>query len=195
MKTPITALAVALLFLLMVGCGAGGSTRSHTQGPTSTQSSTIRDIPQDTITEVTRSGLMYDPDDDPVRFYGREAVGVERQAIMTLVRRYYAAVAKLDGGKTCRMMLPSTIREVVRADSQTAHSKRCSKVASFEFRQRREELRLDLATLEFISIRVKGATGIVLLRFNRATDPNPLSIQRERSVWKVAQLLATIHMV
>jgi hypothetical protein len=194
MKTPMAVLAVAFLGPLLVGCGAGGSTRAHTQRPAIPRPE-VPDIPQDTITEVTRSGLMYDPDDDPVRFYGHEAAGAERQAIMAFVRRYYAAVATRDGHKTCQMMLPSVIQEVVRADSRTAHSKRCSKVVSFEFTQRHEELRLDLATLEFISIRLKGATGIVLLRFNKATDPNPLSIQREGSVWKAAQLVATIHMV
>jgi hypothetical protein len=193
MKTPVAALVLTFLAPLLVGCGAGSSARHHT---THTQRFATGDIPQDTITEVTRSGLMYDPDDDPIRFYGHEAAGVERQAIVAFVRRYYTAVARRDGHKACRMMLPSTIREVVREDSQTAHSKRCSKVASFEFTQRHEELRLDLATLEFISIRVKGgATGIVLLRFNKASDPNPLSIQHEGQVWKAAELLATIHMV
>jgi hypothetical protein len=119
---------------------------------------------------------------------------VERQAIITLVRRYYAA-ARRDGGKTCQMMLSSTVREIVRQDSQRAHSKQCSEVASFEFTQMHEQLKTDVATLEFKGIRVKGASGIVLLRFNKASDPNPLPIQREGPVWKVAQLLASIHMV
>jgi len=138
---------------------------------------------------------MYDPDDNPVRFYGREAAGVERQTILTLVRRYYAAAARNDGGKTCQMMFSGTVREFVKQNSQRAHSKQCSRIASFEFAQMHTELKRDVATLKFIRIRVKGASGIVLLRFEKAAELSPLSIQRDGPAWKVAQLLATQHMM
>jgi hypothetical protein len=197
---PIT--AVALLGCLLVGCGAGGSRINSTQDSTvgniprsdNAQESKVRDIPRDTNTETTPSGLVYDPDDEPVRFYGREAIGVERQTIAKLITRYYADAARDDGAKTCRMMPASAVRELVREDSQRTHSKRCSDIASFEFRQMHEEIKIDAATLEFINIRVKGASGIVLLRFAKAAEPSPLSIQREGRDWKVARLRAMPQM-
>lgn len=182
--TTLPIAAVALLGCLLVGCYASAS-RSN-----STQDSKVRNIPRDTITETTPSGLVYDPDDEPVRFYGHEAMGVERQTISKLVTRYYADAARDDGAKTCRMMPASAIRELVRQDSQRARSKRCSDIASLEFRLMHEELRIDAATIEFINIRVKGASGIVLLRFAKAAEPSPLSIQREGRDWKVVQLRA-----
>lgn len=177
MKSLLALLAITLLGLGATACG-GASERTG---------STLK-----TASSATATGLTFDSDDGPVRFYGHEAGAANRQAITTLVTRYYAVAVKEDGAKACPL-IHSLIAETIPEDYgelPASRGKTCAVVMSKLFKQRHQQLITDSATLEVISVRVEGGTTLVLLRFAKAPEPNYIPVHREGHTWKIWELFA-----
>jgi hypothetical protein len=177
-------LAATLASLLLGACGETGKTADTSSIALGSERPTI----------TTASGLVYDGDDGRIRFYGHEADAADRQAIATLVERYYAAAAALDGTQACRLIHSLTIEATIETDAdRLGVAKTCPAVMHKLFERQRHQLAIDNASLEVIDIRVGGATALVLLRFAKASEANHLATHREGSAWKLWDLLAT-HM-
>jgi hypothetical protein len=163
--------AVVLVVLALGGCSSG---HDHTStNPTNGK-------------EATSS---FDSDDAPVRFFGHEASGRDRREIVGLMRRYYAAAARADGAKACRMIHTLTIESIREEyEERTGRSASCASIVADLFRRRRHQLALDSATLEIASIRVGEDSALVLVDFAKAPLPNHIAAHREAGAWKIWEL-------
>lgn len=189
MRPLLALLTIALLGLGASACGSAGNTAGSQSSTASNAASTSHRAA--TLT-TTATGVTFDADDGPIRFYGHEASGAERQAISALVRRYYAAAARQDGSQACRVMHSLTAETVAEDYGQTPalRGKTCAVVMSKLFKQRHRELILDSVTLEAIAVRVEGGTALVLLRFAKASEPDHIKLRREGRTWRTWDLLA-----
>jgi hypothetical protein len=185
--------SLALLAIALLGLSACADTHRTAVSTLKTTSSTPTSADGPTTTVTTATGLTtYDSDDAPLRFYGHAASEPERQAITAVVRRYYALAARMDGAGACQLIHSLIAETIVEGYGSlpASRGKTCAAVMSKIFGHRRQQLRLDSATLAVVSIRVQGVTGLVLLRFAKAAEPNHIQVRREGTVWKIWNLLA-----
>jgi hypothetical protein len=145
-----------------------------------------------------------DPDDQIIRAYGRTATVVEVSAVVTLVKRYYTAVAAHDGAAACLLIysgftngaaiakaLPSGYAPA--PGSTVLDGKSCPQVASLLFGFDRQLL-LEQHIVEgtpgprVTAVRISGADGLAVLGF-RTTPERWLPLKHEPGGWKIAAFL------
>jgi hypothetical protein len=153
--------------------------------------------------EQRKSGFRAIPDDDSydywddhlVRDYGRAAGTLDRQAIVGLVRRYFAVALAGDGVVACSMLssklakqadLAAAVpRDYVSPDVSALRGKPCSQFMSLLFGQAHEQLAYaDVASLEVTVVRVQGDRGLAVLAFRTASE-RYIPLQREHGTWKI----------
>jgi hypothetical protein len=121
------------------------------------------------------------------RDYGREALGAEREAIATKVRRYYAAVAAGDGNGACALLGLRLARGLAEGQGD----KTCATALMRALAGQRAQLVADkVATMTIVDVRVEGNAGIVTVGF-KAAPSGRIQVARERGAWKVNALLDT----
>ncbi len=151
----LVALAISLLTLVTVGCGA--ATKRSGGSSTSTAASAGAS-PGDAASESA----------EHIATYGHEAEGVERRVITALVERYYAAAAADDGARACSMLY-SIIEEAVAEDygqppgPPELRGKTCAVVMSKIFKRVPRQPSAVLAHTQVTGVRVKGKRGFVQL--------------------------------
>lgn len=198
MRALLALLALALLGFSANACGSAsrpaGSASTTAPGAAATTGH------PETVT-TTATGTVFDEDDSSVRFYGHEASAPQWQAITALVKSYYAAAAKDDGAKACRM-IHSLIAEAIPedyAEQPSLRGKTCAVVMSKLFKQLHRQhapesaTPRESATLEVIGVRVEGGVALVLLRFAKMPEPHHTAVHLEGHTWKMWELFGN-HM-
>lgn len=136
----------------------------------------------------------YDNDNSGVVSYGRSAGRTEKQAIVKLVERYYAAAAAADGGLGCALLFSRLAKAIPQEYGRPPgppglRGRTCAVVMSKVFRQVHLQVTHDVAVLQVRGVRVEGHHALVLLRFGRLSEERAIAVEREGSVWKVDGLL------
>jgi hypothetical protein len=194
---------LAPLAIALVGFGAnacGEASKPAGSASTTASSPAVTTGRPETVT-TTATGLVFDSDDDPIRFYGHEADAAESRAITALVRGYYAGAAKDDGARACRMIHPLIAEAIPEdyAEQPSLRGKTCAVVMSKLLKQlhRRHAPESaspkESATLEVIGVRVEGGIALVLLRFANAPEPDHIAVHLEGHNWKIWELFGN-HM-
>jgi hypothetical protein len=134
-----------------------------------------------------------DPDNDAVPTFGRTAGAPERQAIVSLFRRFYTAAAAGDGVRACSMIYWLAIETTVEEHSNgkgppSLRGETCAQIATKLFGQHHRELEADRATLKVTIIQLHGKRGWAVLDFAPARERLG-TVQREGSAWKLGSLL------
>lgn len=191
-----TLMALLTMVLLSVSVGACGGTSKGV-------SSAVRPAPDAvaiTGTPTTSGSRGPKPirvrkayANNQIRTYGHVAGATDRQAVTTLVKRYYATAVAGDGAKACTMIY-STLEEAVPNDygkppgRPELKGKTCAVVLSKLFRDRREQPTTDLTTIQVTGVRVDGDRGFALLR-SRTMPAGEIGVERETGEWKIDSLL------
>lgn len=138
----------------------------------------------------------FDKDDSFITTFGHAAGPADSRAITSLVKRYYAAIAKDDGATACKLLFflitesaPETYGQTA-FDAAAGRGKSCGPVMSKVFSKSHRQLVEENRHLSVIAIRIQRKRAWVLLRFG------PLSVRRlvayrEGDSWKVGELLDT----
>jgi hypothetical protein len=133
------------------------------------------------------SGVVYDSDDSPVRFFGHEANAVDAEAITALVRRYYTTASREEGTEACSLMAPLTVERLPEESEEQPElrGKTCAAIMSKLFERDHNELIRDTATLQTLGIRIEGDRALVLLRLVNAPIPDHFAVHREGRTWMI----------
>ncbi len=142
----------------------------------------------------SNSAGRYDSDDGHVADFGHAAPPADRQAIVALVKRYYAAAVAGDGARACSLFFSPLARTYPKdlAEGSTRpylHGlTRCPEVASRLFEQYHAQLSLDSATLRVTDVRLSGKLGLVVLGFTKLPS-RLIEVMREGRRWTMYALL------
>jgi hypothetical protein len=201
---PLLALLAAML--LGVGAAACGSTSRKTNSTTQASVSTPTSVPAATSTtqDYTKADADKDndigaPDDDTnnnsVVAFGHAANTSDKRAIVTLVKRYYAAALAGNGTQACSMIY-STLAEAIPEDygisppgpSYLKGGTTCPAVMVLLFKHFHDKLAIQVPLLKVSGVRLKEHHGQAILAFGKMPE-RELSVAREGNVWKVQALL------
>jgi hypothetical protein len=166
---------VACGLICLLGYGCGGSNKS--QGSPSVASSAHRP-PQN---------------DDYISTYGKEAEGADRQAIISLVTRYYAAAAADDGATACTLLY-STLEKAIPEDygrppgPPSTRGKTCPVVLRKFFKHPPRQPVSGLASTKVTGVRIRGSHAFVQLT-SKTVPTSEISVQREGTKWKIETLI------
>lgn len=134
-------------------------------------------------------GPPHDADSDAVLTFGHVASVTDRQAITTLIERYYVAAAEGDGTKAC-LMLYFLVEELVVEEHHRGKGLRslrgetCSQIMSKIFSQLHSELVEDALAPKTAVVRVSSNRGVAVVRFGAIRELR-LVVQRESGGWKM----------
>jgi hypothetical protein len=181
---------IAPLCLAMSGCGGhasnGKSAPFVTPGRVGDHARSDRDGDSD-----NRTKGAYDIDDRAIATYGHAAYRAQERSIVTLMARYYAAVAAGDGAAGCALMSNSLAgalaEESFQAGQSTSGATRgCAVAFSSALRTAR---RLGQRTgVRVAGVRMSADRGFALLRLPSA-EMRDIPIVREGGKWKVGALI------
>lgn len=166
-------------------CGGSSKQASVSSGSTSQVSTTQPKVDHSTVHVVEN--------DDHISVYGHEAVGSERQLIVGIVDRYYAALVRGDGATACSLLLPGFEKAVPedygKAPGPPAlRGKTCVAVMSKLARNAEGQSVADLAATKVTGVRVRGSTGFVQLS-SPIMSTGEIAIARVGSSWRLQTLL------
>jgi hypothetical protein len=172
-------LVKSALVILAVGlvCFSSACGSSNT-GSSSTHQSSTRRPPQN---------------DDYISTYGEQASGPDRQAIVKLVQRYYAAAVADDGAAACPLIY-STLEKSIPEDygqppaPPTTRGKTCPVVMSKFFRHLPRQPVSGLASTKVTGVRIHGDHAFVQLS-SKAIPTGEISVQHEAQGWKIQTLI------
>ncbi len=165
-------LALAIAALGMTACGSAGT------DSVAAKATTGHDADGD-IDSLGQGG-RYDTDNDATLLWGPAADSKDRQAVIALIRGYYAIAVAGDGVKACTMLsLP--IREQV--EEQGRHST-CARFLSKLFAQRHRELVEDVAAFRITTVQLRGSRAVALTDFS-PTRVLQIFVHRTHGVWQM----------
>jgi hypothetical protein len=201
MKSLLALLAVALLGLSTVACGAAskdtGSSVSRTSSDngnsaqTTSPASTARTAPTGDTSKDANDGDN-DPnsnDDLEVFDYGHSASSSDERTIAALVKRYYAAAAADDGAAACSQIFSLIAEAIVESyggapGPANLRGKSCAVVLSKYFKLNHQRLVAKAPGLKVAGVRIKDKKGLVVLRFGRGA-PRYIVVRLEFGTWKI----------
>ncbi|MGC2374847.1 MAG: hypothetical protein WA484_13320 [Solirubrobacteraceae bacterium] len=164
-----------------------------TAGAVATTASNPGSTVQDGDGDDDRPGSKRDSDNDELLTFGSAAGAADRQAIASLVTRYYAAAAAGDGARACSMLYWLVAEAIVEEHSRgkgpaSLRGNTCAQVASKVFKQRHSELAQDVRALEVTQLRLRAKRGWVRLRVG-PTRELLVFVHRHNGVWQMNNLL------
>lgn len=172
---PIAVLCLLLLTVAMTACGStSGGTDSHANARSTYRPKLDRDNDGDN-----------NDDDNQVLLYGQEATGAERQAIISLVTRYYTAAAASDGRAGCSLFI-FFLAESFAEDYGNIPGLRgntCGAVLSKLFAQNHALLAGERESLKFVAIRVGARRALVVMRFANLPEDRQFKLKQLRGRW------------
>jgi hypothetical protein len=142
-------------------------------------------------------------DDYPLTEYGHVATVADEREIASLVQRYYAAAAAVDGRKACSLLYsrlardPSSTKTVPEdrfsypVHVHVSAGESCAKVTSRLFRSRHHSLEEEALTLRVTAVRTGGVHGVAVLGFKTVPE-HWIPVLRDHGVWKIHTLLAML---
>jgi hypothetical protein len=181
-------LACALLGTAVSACGADSSRSTTTQS--TSNAAAARQGASTALRKDHDEDFDNNEDDSYVLGFGHLADTPERQAITTLIRRYFAAAAGEDGAKACSLLTAFVAEDVVEQDRHTAlEGKTCATVMSKLFVLDHRELLGKSANLKVIRIGILGARSRVTLEFPEIPVIRQITLRHEGARWTVLDLL------
>jgi hypothetical protein len=209
MRSLLASLSFVLLCVVTTACGEASRGRGSMS-----QASSSSDAPGDVLPSIapgTTSAGGYsrhdgdkDNDDEPhgnsdigndatalLATYSDDLDATEKQRVIALVKRYYAAAAAGDGAKACSLLQSSLAVGLAEAHGQSTRegAKTCASALSALFEQQHKQLAADeVTTMGVTDVRRKGSLGLVILGFKRMPEGEIL-IEREGGDWKINSLL------
>lgn len=189
--------------------GAAGASNGNTSGPSRASGTRSGEAGSASTVALGRNAMppgdqdgdspdksAFDKDDSFVTTFGHAAGAGDRNAITSLVRRYYAAIAKDDGATACRLLFfvitesaPETYGQTA-FDAAAGRGKTCGPVMSKVFKGNQAQLVAENRHLKVMAIRIEGKRAWILLRFG-PQSVRRLVAYREGNAWKVGELLDT----
>lgn len=159
--------------------------------PSETAERRENDPDDDFDNEANQHTGYYDKDDGSIRNFGAPASASVARTLTTLATLYYAAAARGDGSSACSMITATYIRAIPEDYGQAPgplylRGKSCSRVMSLLFEHERERLSEPRTVTD---VRIRGNQARIILG-SRTQPAVYLTVERERSSWKVAGLLA-----
>jgi hypothetical protein len=140
----------------------------------------------------TRASYDFPDRDDKATFaYGHRPSALDRRAISSLVKRYYAAASRDDGATACSLLISSLASSVSEdyghgsGSSDTPGGKTCKEVLTMLFGRSREQLAEAITVVE---VRVEG-NGAQVVFSSRKMPASSISLAREGGSWKLVALL------
>jgi len=216
MKFLLVLLALALIGSSLVACGSGGRQGSSTAAQSNaaaTGSTTSRTTSAVTPTldyrkadrDKDNDGSIVDPDDggkiadeasNTETFdFGHAADATDKQAVTTLLERYYAAALAEEGAKACSMMY-ITFAESVAEDyghgsagqPYASQGTTCPTVTALIYKHFHEQLATEVPLLKVARVRLVENHGLAVLSFGKLPE-RQIQIRKEGHAWKVGALL------
>ncbi len=178
------------------GAGKGASADSHAASNAAATATTVRTVVSDPALHHHQVKSDNDGDgdnsDDDIR-WGNAASAAERQAVITLVRRYYALAAASNGAAGCSLIYSLLAEEIPELYGEppgppSLRGGTCAVVMSELFKHKHRQLVADSATLEVIGVRVKRLRGLALLHFAGSPERD-IPVHREHRAWRIDALL------
>lgn len=213
-------LAIALTACALVGCGssrranasAPGSTAAADTGtapvdprrlandgdnekPGDNDSDNSHDVDSDAFVDykpMPDNHVYHDEDDNQILAFGAPATPKDAHAIAAMVERYYSVALAGNGARACSMIDSGLARAT--PTSYGAHgpvylrgAKTCAAVLGRLFAHERAHLP---ATVLVTDVRLNGTVALAF--FGSTHLPaSDISLEREGSTWKIAQLLGS----
>jgi hypothetical protein len=181
LKALLLSLSASVLALGLPACGTS-----------STKSS-----PDSRLMTVIEHTLRVDPvlgpidaDDNSHLNLGHPARGAELRAMVSLVKRYYAASAAGDGKAACSMLYSVAVREAVEElpHTQGVSGMTCPAVMSAVFQKLHPWLVAKARSLRPLRVRSELLNGFVIMRFS-TTPPNAaareVALRHDHGVWSI----------
>jgi hypothetical protein len=186
----LTCSVLVLAGLIVVGCGGAGNASSAS----GQQSSGTHPPARDGDNDVDSLGQgRYDTDNDANPTFGPAASASERQVIVALIKRYYAAAVAGEGARACSMLYPLIAETVVEAHhpgkgTPALRGSTCAQVAAKVFAQRHRELVADAATLRVGWIQRQARQAVTLVHFG-PTRELIVRVHQAPGGWQMNNLL------
>lgn len=132
----------------------------------------------------------HDADDIGLLTYGQAASGPVERAIMGVVGRYFEAAAAGNGAEACALLIPRLAGAVPVDYGQHGQpylraGKTCAAVMALMFTHSHSQLAAPIAVT---GVRVKGGVALALLG-SSVIPASYITVQRQRGLWKIAQVL------
>lgn len=182
--------ALVLAGLTVAGCGGANNASSTSRQ----QSSSTHLLARDGDDDIDSLGQgRYDTDNDANPTFGPAASASERQAIIALIKRYYAAAVEDEGARACSMLYPLIAEAVVEEHrpgkgSPALRGGTCAQVAAKVFAQRHRELVADAATLRVGWIQRQARQAVTLVHFG-PTRELIVRLHQAHGSWQMNDLL------
>jgi hypothetical protein len=128
-------------------------------------------------------------DDEKVLDFGHAADASDRQALVALVTRYFAAAAAENGASDCRMLVSFIAEGLGEGQPQQAQDSSCVAVLTQIFKQHHPLLVEKQATLRIIRVGVLGNRTLVVLDFPTIPEVRQISARRTDHGWKLLEPL------
>jgi hypothetical protein len=208
MKSLFALLAVVLLGSSVAACGGTtkstvsasqtGSSAAATDSTSSTTASNTTSTPDYKKVDADKDNDVGAAEDDKsnnsVLDFAQPASASEKQAITTLVKRYYAAALAGDGAKACTLLY-STLAEAVPEDYGQSppgqpymRGTTCPAVVTLLFKHFHSQLAAEVPVLKVSRVRLDEHHGLAVLSFAKLPE-RQISVAREGHIWKIEALL------
>jgi hypothetical protein len=192
-------LCLLALLALSQGLAACGGSGGRAVASASTAVTVSGPAPLETKTDADKDNDIGAPSDDANNSqaldFGHAASSSEQRAITALVKRYYAAALAENGARGCALLY-STIAEAAPEDDSREpgtpaymqHLTTCAQVLTALFKHYHPQLAAELPKLQVTRVRLEEHHGWAFLSFGTLPERR-ISVQRERHVWKMSQIL------
>ncbi|HEX5309670.1 MAG TPA: hypothetical protein VFW38_11385 [Solirubrobacteraceae bacterium] len=160
-----------------------------------TASSTTASSASTTQTQAQPQDRDHDSDENNDDYaYGHSASENERRAIVSVVRKYYAAAAADRGNVGCRLLYSLMAEEIPETYGENGppqlHGGTCAVVMSKLFKEKHGLLVADARTLKVLAVRIKRNRGLVMMSFS-GMPQRDIMVHREFAAWKIDETLDT----
>lgn len=195
-RSSLALLAVSLCLCVGTsGCGDSGQPVAGSH-PSSGSASQLASKPFVNDKDRDHDGSptsRYDADDYQILAYGRAATPTEQEAVVGLLKRYYAAAALGRGSKACALMSKPLTQAIVGVygpnnDPTAPHSSRCAPIAAHLFGLYRARMKINAATLKVRYVRLGDSFGYAILSFEGRPDRHMLMYD-EAGKWTIDEAL------
>ena len=179
-------IAIAWLSVWSAGCG------ESSKGRAPVAHNTLAGQTSSTAGAAGRARHIVE-DDEHIDAYGRDAAGAERQQIVDLVKRYYAAIVAGEGATACSLLIPALASSAAEDYGQAPgppglRGKTCRVVLSKLSRNVSGQPPAALKAVKVTGVRVRGDRGFVQLS-SPAMPTGEIGIEHLGASWRLEALI------
>lgn len=172
---PAATLAVALLAIVLAGCGGNGGDSAGAPAPSESSES----APSKSAEEPSRGG------EASIEDFGSEAAGAERSEVLSAFHGYLDAVAEKDYGAACSHLSADVRRSLEAIAPESVKAKGCEGILPEVAAPNASQGALQQSSGEVTKVRVEGDQGFVVFKAPGA-NRYQMTMTREDGEWRVA---------